>query len=111
NRIMAIVSAVALFLFFKNLPMRHNRLINLAATATFGVLLIHTHSDLSPWLWGDILNVKGHFASHLLWLHAVAACVGIYLVCVIIDLLRQRLLERPLFNWLDTRFPSLNTPH
>lgn len=111
NRIMAIVSAVALFLFFKNLPMRHNRLINLAATATFGVLLIHTHSDLSPWLWGDVLNVKGHFASHLLWLHAIAACAGIYLVCVIIDLLRQRLLERPLFNWLDTRFPSLNNPH
>lgn len=111
NRLMAIVTAVALFLFFKNLPMGHNRLINVTATATFGVLLIHTHSDLAPWLWGDVFNVKGHFTSNWLWLHAIAACVAIYVVCVIIDLLRQRLLERPLFNWLDNRFPTLNKPH
>ncbi len=111
NRIMAIVSAVALFLMFKNINMGHNRVVNLAATATFGVLLIHTHSDLRTWLWDDVLAVKAQFTSNLLWLHAIASCVGIYLVCVVIDLLRQRFLEQPLFNWLDTRFPSLNNPH
>ena len=110
NRVLAIASAVTFFLFFKNLDLGHNRLINLAASATFGVLLIHANSDISSWLWGDVLNVKAQFTGNLLWLHAILSCLGIYIVCVVIDLLRQRLLERPLFAWLDNRFPALNNP-
>lgn len=45
NKVLAVTTAVATFLFFKNLHLRYSKIINQMAAATFGVLLIHANSD------------------------------------------------------------------
>lgn len=45
NAIMAVITAVCSFMFFKNLRIPHNRFINIVGASTFGVLLIHANSD------------------------------------------------------------------
>ena len=69
NKILALLSSVSLFLFFKDLNLPQTAWVNRIATATFGVLLIHGNSN--------------------------------YTVCVVIDLLRIRYVERPLFKWIE----------
>ncbi len=109
NHVLAIVCAVSFFLCFRSLDVGQNRLINTIASGTFGVLLIHAHGDtMRHWLWGDMLDVSGHLGSDWLWLHAIGSLVMVYTVCVAIDLLRQRWIERPFFAWLRVRFPQLN---
>lgn len=110
NRLLAIVSAVAFFLFFKNLDLGRSKVINTIATATFGILLIHANGQVRPWLWEEFLKVKDYFSSDYLWLHAIVSCIAIYLTCCVLDILRQKLIEKPLFMWLDKRFPFLNVP-
>lgn len=57
NKILAVVTAVCAFLFFKNLHLGHRRWINMMGASTFGVLMIHANSDtMRQWLWQDLLR-------------------------------------------------------
>ena len=108
NQILAVLCAVALFCLFKSINLGHIRWINAIATATFGVYLIHDQENVRQWLWGEVFHVKDYYGGDWLWLHAMCALLAVYAACVILDVLRQRLLEKPLFEWLDKRFPALN---
>ncbi len=99
NKIFALLLAVFSFLFFKNLKMKPNRFINTVAASAFGVLMIHANSAaMRDWLWVDFLRNTEFLDSKWLILHAVGSVAGIYVICTLIDILRIRLLEKPLFK-------------
>jgi len=82
----------------------YSPLINTIASATFGVLLIHANSNaMRRWLWHDVCNCRGWFEAHadslsLVAAHFVCCVFAIFSICSVIDLLRQRFIEKPFFN-------------
>lgn len=100
NHIMAVITSVCLlFMYFKDLPIRNSRFINTVASCMFGVLLIHANSDtMRQWLWRDMLDNVGWFATDYAVVHALASVAGIFVVCVVIDFLRQKFVEEHLFK-------------
>ena len=101
NKIMAVLTSLSAFLFFKNLKLKSN-FINTVAASCFGVLLIHANSDaMRKWLWKDILNNVGAYNSSFLLLHAVGSVLAIYIICTVIDYLRIRFIEKPFFSFAD----------
>ncbi|HBI59813.1 MAG TPA: hypothetical protein DDY31_01155 [Lachnospiraceae bacterium] len=104
NKMLALVTALCAFLFFRNLKIRQSRLINTVAASTFGVFMIHANSDtMRQWLWKDILTNGRWYDSHWLYLHAVASVLVIYIICTGIDLLRRLLLEKSSLKWLERK--------
>lgn len=104
NKILAVVTAICLFMFFKNLNIKQSKLINTIAASTFGVLLIHANSDaMRQFLWKDVLKNTSMYGTTYLILHAIGSVLGVYIICTIIDILRSRFLERPIFNKLEGR--------
>lgn len=104
NKILALVTAVCAFMYFKNLNMRYSKFINTVAASAYGVLLIHANSDtMRQWLWKDTLNNVDMYNSDLLVIHAVLSVLGIYIVCTIIDMIRLRFFEKPLFKWFEKK--------
>lgn len=102
NKILAVITAFCLFMFFKNLKIPYNRLINTISSASFGVLLIHANSDLMrQWLWKDTLQNAVIFHSSSCYFHFVISVLVIYLVCTGIDLIRLYFLEKPFFKFYD----------
>lgn len=102
NAVLAVMTSVAAFMYFKNLKMRHHKWINTIAASTFGVLMIHANSDtMRQWLWQDVVGCARHYASPYACLYAVAAVVIIFSVCILIDYLRIHTLERWAFRWID----------
>lgn len=100
------LTSVALFLFFKDMKLPQISWVNKIATATFGVLLIHGNSNtMREWLWGDVLKNVSYIIQPLphMVLHAIASVVAVYVVCVIIDLLRIKYIEQPLFQWIGRK--------
>lgn len=64
NKPFAVTTAVALFLFFKNLKIGYSRVINTIAASAFEILLIHANSDaMRQWLRKDSLNNVGVLSS------------------------------------------------
>ena len=41
NKILAIITSIIIFLWFKNLKLKYNKCINIIASTTFGILCIH----------------------------------------------------------------------
>ena len=111
NKILALLSSVSLFLFFKEMKLPYCAWINRVATATFGVLLIHGNSNaMREWLWGDVLkNIKYFTTPYYLWIHAFLSVIAVYVVCVMIDLLRIKYIEQPLFRWMERRKLKIET--
>jgi hypothetical protein len=99
NKLLAVITAVSAFMFFKNLKMKYHPAINAIAGSAFGVLMIHANSDtMRQWLWRDVLDNVGSFNSDYFVIHAVVSVVAVYAVCTLIDMVRIRVLERPFFN-------------
>lgn len=103
STLFSFVVGFTFFLFFKNLRIGSHAWINRIAPCMFGVLLIHASSNaMRCWLWQDICRVP-EMAYASVWrlvVHALLCVVVIMTACTLIDLLRQRFIERPLFERL-----------
>lgn len=100
----AILTSVSVFMYFKNIQIPYVKSINLIASTTFGVFLIHAHSNtMRRWLWGDIVDAVGHYGVRHHVLYAMGCVAAVFVVCSIIDLIRIYCLEQPLFRFLDKR--------
>ena len=103
--IMAVVTSVCGLMYFKDLKMPQSKIVNTVAQSVFGVLLIHANSDtMRKWLWQDTVDVVGQYQSTYSILYAIITVVIIFAVCVIIDQIRIRFIEQPLFRFLDNRW-------
>lgn len=101
NKILALATGVGAFLFFKNMKIGYNKIINTIAASTFGVLLIHANSDtMRWWLWQDTFDNVGAYESGNVVIHAVVSIILIYAVCTVIDICRIKHLETPLMKKL-----------
>lgn len=105
NALLAILTGVFAFLFFKNLKLPYNGFINAVASTTFGVLLIHANSDtMRQWLWKDTLDNVGHYGMSL---YVICCVVGVFAICSMIDYLRIKLIERPFFCFWDRKCATI----
>lgn len=95
NKVLAIETAISLFLLFKNINIGSNRLINKFAASTFGVLMIHASSDtMRRWLWQDVCKNSFAFPKNNFIFHAVFCTLAVYIVCVSIDMVRKFFTDR-----------------
>lgn len=94
NKVLAILTAVALFCLFKNLKIGHIKIINTLAASTFGILLIHASSDtMRNWLWNDVFHSAEAYSNKLFPLYAFGAVFAVYSVCFAIDFIRKEILN------------------
>lgn len=104
GKVMALVVGLTCFLFFRTLPLPQSRPINVVASTTFGVLLVHANSDaMRKLLWGDLLDVPGAYALPLplLVLHAIVSMFGVFAISSLLDWLRLRFIEPRYMAWYD----------
>ena len=109
-------SALFLFLAFTKIKIKNNKNINMLASAAFGVYLIHESPLISWFLWTIIFNVSWYQSSILLIPYSILVTIFVYLICSVIDIIRQIVIETPLLNltekWrnsLDVRFSKTVT--
>lgn len=110
NAILAVIVSVCAFMWFKGYPLKYHKWINSIGATTFGVLLIHANSNaMLQWLWKDTLNNVGIYnEGGVIYIHSIVSVLGIFIICTIIDQLRLRYIEKPLFKVLDRYMAKRN---
>lgn len=104
NKLFAVTVAISSFLWFKNINMSRSRFINAIGASTFGVLLIHTSSNaMRKWLWQETVDVINAFSfpKPRFILYCILSVSVIFIIAVVIDQIRIKLLESPFFVWYD----------
>ncbi|MCQ2440645.1 MAG: acyltransferase [Clostridia bacterium] len=89
-----LISAIELFVGFLKLKPYSSKIINIISSATFGVYLIHDNNIVRPYLWERLLRVENLFNSKLFVIYAVIDILAVYIVCTLIDLIRQATVEK-----------------
>ena len=105
HKLLSFTTALLAFLVFKNWRLPQSRFVNVIASTTFGVLLIHAASDgMRKWLWQDFVNVPTAYSMPLPMLigYSFVVMVGVFAVCSALDYLRIRFVEKPIFGWLGS---------
>lgn len=88
-----VIASLSLFLLFLATEIRPGKRINLLASASFGVYLIHEHPFLRDLLWGSIVKGRMYENSPLLIPFSLFSIAAVYILCSLIELARIHLLE------------------
>lgn len=98
------ICSVSLFLFLASFIFS-NGFVNKVASTTFGIYLLHDSIIGRKIIWNEIIRPEITQFS-LMWYQyaflSIATIVGIFIVCSLIDMLRQLFFER----WMESRCDS-----
>jgi len=107
NKLPVLVTSILLFMAFKNLNVKYNKFINIIASTTFGIYLIHDHKLVRHYLWITLLNNATYSDSIIIFTHAVTSILAVFVVCGIIEFIRIYSLERLWIKILSKSNPKL----
>lgn len=100
--IVVVLISLELFLGFLKLRPFYNKWINLIASAVFGIYLIHDNTLVRPYLWNNVVHVQRYYEQEGFALFSVKIVIFIFVLCVMIDLLRQRTVEKIWMRIVDS---------
>lgn len=102
-----IIRSILIFLIFLKINIKYNPLINQVAAVTFGIYLIHDNDILRPFVWNGLFHVAKFYTSDHLAFHAIITALAVFTICGLVDFIRMKILDQPLFNWLSPRIDKL----
>lgn len=96
-----LVISVCLFMTFATTNIKNNKFINIIASATFGVYLIHENHYLRNVFWQTIFKNSSYQNSIMIIPVSIIAVVLVYTACTIIELIRQYFVEKTFSKTTD----------
>lgn len=91
--IMVVLISTLTFLTFKQINIGHIGWINLIASTTFGVYLIHEHDLFRQWMFG-LLDMGTHYYSPDLVPFILVCMLGIFAFCSALEFVRMQTIDR-----------------
>lgn len=85
--------AIILFIFFKQMKIHDNKIINTISATTVGIYLIHDNVYVRGYLWSKVLYAQNYYNSPRLLLHAVFCVIMVFVVCSVIEYIRAGLMN------------------
>lgn len=109
NSITIFPASVACFIFFKNIKIQNYRLSRLLvflSPLTFGIYLIHDHTNFRTILW-DFICPEQFASSFALWPYLIVMTIIIYIACGSIEHIREKLFVALKINSIGIWFESI----
>ncbi|MGN0638493.1 MAG: acyltransferase family protein [Huintestinicola sp.] len=92
-----ITAGLLIFFFFKSINIKQSKWINITASTTLGVLLLHDGHFSRSLTW-RILKPSSWIESKYYILMIFASVLIVFIYCAAFDIMRKRLLETPFFK-------------
>ena len=87
--VLIFISAICLFMFFKNLKMKEYKLINKLSNFSFGVYLFHEHTYMRRFLWFELIDLNVFVDSPYFIFISIFIIVVVYLIGGMYEWVRQ----------------------
>ena len=86
--ILNFLTAIFMFLCFKNIKLKNISFINSIANSTLGIYLIHDNDIIRNWLWKDFWPSSLYLNSKFYILHMFSKVTIVFFICLAIDKIR-----------------------
>lgn len=110
EKINILLVSLTLFLAFTKLKCKYCKSINVIASATFGVYLIHDNYLIRDYLWIDFFKNASFQNSFILIPYSICVVLFVYVTCTIVDLLRKFTVEKIYLKYVNKLFSVIVTP-
>ncbi len=111
RKITSLIIGIFLFMIFASIKPFYNKLINVIASATFGVYLIHEYPYDKYSNWGTVFKIiSKHSGGFLTIIYSVLFIAILYILFTIIDLLRAYTIAVPANYLVDKTADKLIKP-
>ena len=108
NSFLVVIIAVELFTAHLEMKPFYNKWVNVIASTTFGVYLIHDNPLIRAILWSDIFHNQEMYGKDGFLFFSVLTVVLVFAICALIDLARQKTVEKLWIKVVDKKIlPSL----
>ena len=97
--------AIFLFIYFSRINLT-NKYINVIGKSTLGIYLIHDNSLLEYPIWRDFWSNYNHFSNP--YFHLFAKTIVIFVVCSIIDIIREYTIGKVANNWVNKHIDTIS---
>lgn len=97
NSFLPLISAIYLFLFFKNLDFQ-SKIINYLSSSVLSVYLIHDNNVFRNVLWNSFFPNLDYVNTNLFIPHFILKVLFVFFICVFVDKVFSYTLEKPLNN-------------
>ena len=101
NSLFVLLCSITIFEVFHQLPLKNHKWINLVASTTFGIYLIHDNMYVRSFLWLDLFKNGTFYLRKSLPLHALCSIVLVFIGCFIIELIRKKTLEKAYWSLIE----------
>ena len=91
--IFTVITSVFLFCGFSKIKFQ-NTIVNSIAGTTFGIYIIHENTFMRNIIWLDIVQGAKYTNSPYLIINAIVGVISVFVVCAIIEKIRQITIER-----------------
>ena len=88
---LTIFAVLCLLLGFGHLKITYSNVINILASATFGIYLIHDSKFVKPFLWHDVFHNAAFQDSPYLIPYSIIVILTVYFSCTMIELMRAKI--------------------
>ena len=110
EKITTLLVALCLFMVFATQEIKYHKWINIVASATFGVYLIHDNEIIRHFLWLDLFKNSQYQECMFLIPYSIIVVTIVYIVCTLIDLLRQQIIEKPFMAMVNRHLEQIKRP-
>lgn len=87
------ICAICVFKILESIDIGTNQIINQVAGTTFGIYLIHEFGLFKSFIWNNLLKVDVLYLNYLFPLYAIIIVFFVFIVCSVIEKIRQILFE------------------
>lgn len=102
------IISICLFLIFRETEIGVKKPINIIASSSFAVYMIHADLLFKQMLWRTIIHGSDFQYGKLLIPYTIAVCLGVYAACTIVELARIYLLEKNYMKLVYKAEPKIN---
>ena len=89
---------IGLFIIFLKAKITYRPWINVVASTTFGIYLLHDNKLFLHYMWDNALATYQYYDSILLPLYAILVVVLIFVIGMIVDYVRLAFIEKPVMK-------------
>jgi len=88
NNIFNILSAMYLFLYFRNIKI-YSEIINYLATFSFSIYIIHINPSITNLIYNELLHFDKYYNNNFILIYMFIASLNIFIGCILLELIRR----------------------
>lgn len=105
NNFVLFILAVCIFVSFIKKKEWYNIGINYIASSVLGIYLLHDNLIVRPFIWNKF-NIGAVINKNYFWIYEISIIIFVFCAGFIIDKAREKLIEKPLFKYIDKKYAN-----